>query len=109
MKCISIIICLGIALFLFGCTQDDDDTPPSVTITAPITGSTVSEIARVTCVSTDNVGVDHVELWIDGVSTDVIDSSEPYSLDWNTTTYQDSTTHVVTVYVFKTFRTIRYV
>jgi hypothetical protein len=39
--------------------------------------------------SSDNEGVDKVELWVNGVSTDLTDDSEPYSFDWNTTTLED--------------------
>ncbi|SVB55759.1 uncharacterized protein METZ01_LOCUS208613, partial [marine metagenome] len=39
--------------------------------------------------STDNKGVEKVELWIDAVNTGLTDDSEPYSFIWNTTTYPD--------------------
>ena len=66
-----------------------DTTPPTVTITSPEDGSTVNEIVTITCMSSDNEGVDKVELWVNGVSTDLTDDSEPYSFDWNTTTLED--------------------
>ena len=34
--------------------------------------------------STDDKGVEMVELWVNGVSTGVADSTEPYSLKWIT-------------------------
>ena len=69
--------------------EEVDTTPPTVTITSPQTNSTVYEIVTITCMSSDNEGVDRVELWVNGVSTDISDNSEPYSLDWNTTTFED--------------------
>mgnify|MGYP001296485809 CR=1 FL=1 len=39
--------------------------------------------------STDNEEVSKVELWVDGQSTGLIDETEPYSFQWNTTTYND--------------------
>jgi hypothetical protein len=72
-----------------------DTTPPTVTITFS-TDDSVSEIVTITCISTDNEGVEKVELWVDGVSTGIIDDTEPYSLEWNTTTYEDGS-YVITV------------
>jgi Tol biopolymer transport system component len=78
-------------------TQPQDTTPPNVTITFPIDGSTVSEITKITCVATDDIGISMVELWVDGVSTGATDDAEPYSLYWNTTTFEDSSTHTITI------------
>jgi len=77
-------------LIYWGCEEEvvEDTTPPTVTITFS-TDDSVSEIVTITCISTDNEGVEKVELWVDGVSTGIIDDTEPYSLDWNTTTLED--------------------
>ena len=66
-----------------------DTTPPTVTIISPQDGSIVYQIVSIICMSSDNESVEKVELWVNGVSTDIIDNTEPYSLDWNTTTYED--------------------
>jgi len=81
-------------LFVFitceeGQEEEKDTTPPTVTITYPQTGSTVNEIITITCMSSDNEGVEKVELWVDGVTTGLTDNTEPYSIDWNTTTLED--------------------
>ena len=89
------ILCFGVLLFVFSCDEESDTTFPTVTITFP-NDETVSELVSITCISSDNEEVDRVELWVDGVSTEVIDNSEPYSLDWNTTLYDDGT-HLITV------------
>ena len=80
-----------VLLLMFSCEDktEKDKTPPTVTITAPIIGSTLNEIVTVTCISTDNKGVQMVELWIDGQSTSLIDETEPYEIELNTTTYDD--------------------
>ena len=76
-------------------SKDEDTTSPTVTITSPQNGSTVSEVVSITCMSSDNEGVEKVELWVDGVSTGVTDETEPYSLDWNTTTYEDGSYTII--------------
>jgi Leucine-rich repeat (LRR) protein len=78
-------------LIYWGCDdpKEEDTTPPTVTITSPQSGSTVSVIVTISCISSDNEGVEKVELWVDGVPTDIIDNTEPYSLEWNTLTYDD--------------------
>jgi hypothetical protein len=88
-------------LIYWGCEdKEEDTTPPTVSITfSPI--DYVSEIVSITCISTDNEGVKKVELWVNGVSTGVSDNSEPYSLDWNTTTYKDDS-YVITVRSYDT-------
>ena len=86
------IVPLLVGVLLFSTCEEPtepDTTPPTVTITSPQSGSTVSEVVSVTCISTDNEGVERVELWIDGVSTGITDNTEPYSMDWNTTTYEN--------------------
>jgi hypothetical protein len=84
-------ILLFIGLVFWSCeeAEEPDTTPPTVTITSPQDGSTVSDSITITCMSSDNEGVDKVELWVNGVSTDLTDDSEPYSFDWNTTTLED--------------------
>ena len=80
-----------LTLIIVGCEQPTkpDNIPPTVTITSPQNGSIVSEMVTITCISTDNEGVKKVELWVDGVSTNVTDNTEPYSMDWNTTTHEN--------------------
>jgi len=80
-------------LIYWGCEEEQpeevDTTPPTVTVTFPQNGSTVYEIVTITCMSSDNEGVEKVELWVNGVTTGLTDNSEPYSFDWNTTTLED--------------------
>ena len=62
-----------------------DTTPPTVSITAPAGGSTVSGTTTISATATDNVGVSQVEFLVDGVVKGT-DASSPYSFAWDTTT-----------------------
>lgn len=64
------------------------DNPPTVTITSPSNGTTVSGNVSVTATASDDKGVTQVEFFVDGGSIGV-DMSAPYSTSWNTTTYSD--------------------
>src|SRR5207244_4723550 len=44
-----------------------DITAPTVAITAPTTGATVSEALLILATASDNVGVEHVEFLVDGL------------------------------------------
>ncbi|MBT4435611.1 Ig-like domain-containing protein, partial [bacterium] len=56
-------------LFILSCEDKKDTTPPEVNIVSPISGATVNEAITITCMSTDNKGVEKVELWVDAVNT----------------------------------------
>ena len=64
--------------------REGDTTPPTVAITFPQNNTTVFELVSITCISSDNEGVEKVELWLDGVSTGMTDEIAPYSFKWNT-------------------------
>ena len=80
---------------------DPDTTPPTVSITTAFSGS-VSEIVTISVMVNDESGIDKVELWVDGVNTGVTDDTEPYTLLWNTSSYEDSSAHVIVVRVYDT-------
>ena len=61
-----------------------DVTPPTVSITAPANGATVSGTTSVTASASDNVGVSKVEFYLDGAIQST-DTTSPYSWSWNTT------------------------
>src|SRR5258705_446253 len=63
-----------------------DTTPPSVSITAPASGATVSGTTSVTASASDNVGVVGVQFRLDGSNLGAEDTTAPYSVSWNTTT-----------------------
>ncbi len=61
-----------------------DTTPPSVTITAPSTGTTVSGTVSVSATASDNVAVAGVQFKLDGGNLGAEDTSFPYSVSWDT-------------------------
>jgi chitodextrinase len=62
-----------------------DTTPPSVSLTAPSNGATVSATVTVSANASDNVGVAGVQFRLDGANLGPEDTSAPYSVSWNTT------------------------
>ena len=90
-------------LIYWGCEEpkEEDTTPPTVTITFPQNNSSVSEMVSITCISSDNEGVEKVELWVNGVTTGLTDNSDPYSFDWNTTLL-DNGNYTITIRSYDT-------
>ena len=66
-------------------TVFNDLTPPSVAITEPSAGATVSGTIALGASATDNVAVAGVQFRIDGVPMGPEDVQAPYSASWNTT------------------------
>src|SRR5207247_1789258 len=62
----------------------NDTSPPTVSITSPSAGSTVSGSITVTASASHNVGVVSVQFLLDG-SVGGEDTSAPYSVSWDTT------------------------
>jgi len=63
-----------------------DTTPPTVALTAPLTGTTVSGTVTVSASATDNVGVAGVQFKLDGTNLGAEVTGPPYAVTWNTTT-----------------------
>ena len=64
-----------------------DTTFPTVSISAPANGATVSGTAQtVSATASDNVGVAGVQFKLDGANLQAEDITSPYSITWNTTT-----------------------
>jgi len=61
-----------------------DTSPPSVSITAPAAGAQVADIVNVTADAADDVGVQGVQFYVDGVATGAEDGTAPYGLAWDT-------------------------
>jgi fibronectin type 3 domain-containing protein len=61
-----------------------DTTPPTVAITAPAGGATVSASVSVTADATDNQSVAGVQFKVDGQSIAAEDTVAPYSVNWDT-------------------------
>src|SRR5712692_6646903 len=63
-----------------------DTTPPTVGITSPGSGATVSGTIAVTANASDNVGVAGVQFKLDQANLGAEVTAAPYSVYWNTTT-----------------------
>jgi N,N-dimethylformamidase beta subunit-like, C-terminal/Concanavalin A-like lectin/glucanases superfamily/Bacterial Ig domain/Bacterial Ig-like domain len=71
-----------------------DTTAPTVSISAPAAGATVSGSHTVTATASDDVGVAGVQFRLDGNDLGAEDTSSPYSLSWDTTAVANGT-HVL--------------
>ena len=72
-----------------------DTTPPTVSMTAPSSGATVSGTMKVTASASDNVGVVGVQFKLDGANLGAEITVAPYSISWGTTTSSNAT-HTMT-------------
>ena len=68
-----------------GAAAPPDTTPPLISMTAPISGSTVSGSVTVSATASDNVGVASVQFTLDGANLGTLLTTSPYSISWNTT------------------------
>jgi hypothetical protein len=66
--------------------NNPDVTPPTVSITSPAAGSSLSGTATLSANATDNVAVAKVQFQIDGTNYGPPLTSAPYSESWDTTT-----------------------
>jgi hypothetical protein len=63
-----------------------DTTPPTVAVTAPAAGATVTGTVSVTANASDNVAVAGVQFRLDGADLGAEDTTAPYSVSWNSAT-----------------------
>lgn len=71
-----------------------DLTPPTINITSPTNGSTVSGTVNVAANASDNKAVDHVELSVDGNTLSSL-STAPYTFSWNSSSVPNGS-HTIT-------------
>jgi hypothetical protein len=74
-------------VYKYGSTTSADTTPPTVSMTAPANGATISGTATLSCNASDNIGVASVQFQIDGANVGSADTATPYSLALNTGSY----------------------
>ena len=67
-------------------TVTSDTSAPTVAVTAPAGGTTVSGTINVQASASDNVGVTSVQFTLDGAALGAPDTSAPYTTSWATTT-----------------------
>jgi hypothetical protein len=63
-------------------TVTADTSAPSVSVTAPAAGSTVSNVVTLNASATDNVGVAGVQFKVDGQIVGAEDTTAPFSVAW---------------------------
>jgi hypothetical protein len=68
-----------------------DTTAPSISVTTPSGGATVSGAVNVRATASDNIGVAGVRFKLDGANLGAEDTSSPYSTTWNTTQVENGT------------------
>jgi len=73
--------------------DNSDTAAPSVSLTAPANGASVSGTVQVTATASDNVGVSKVEFFIDNVLVGT-DTASPYAYAWNSAAATNGT-HVL--------------
>lgn len=76
------------------CNIPDDTTPPTVTLSAPAEGTTLSGTTKITATATDNTGVKKVEFY-DNSSLIASATASPYEANWNTLLVPNGT-HLIT-------------
>jgi len=72
-----------------------DATPPTVSITDPLDGATVSGTITIAASASDNVGIQKVRFWVDGTYLGY-DSTAPYTRSWNSASVSNGS-HTVRV------------
>ena len=68
-----------------------DTAPPTVSITSPVAGQTLSGSVGVTANATDDAAVASVQFLLDGANFGAPVTSTPYAVSWNTTTAANGT------------------
>ncbi len=68
-----------------------DTTPPTVSLTAPAAGATLSGTTAVSATAGDDIAVAGVQFTLDGANLGAEDTGSPYSVSWNTTTATNGT------------------
>jgi glucose/arabinose dehydrogenase len=76
-------------------TSSTDQTPPTVSVTAPAAGQQVQNTISLTADASDNVGVSGVQFYVDGAAIGSEDQTPPYAFNWDTHLTSNGT-HTVT-------------
>ena len=73
------------------------DQPPTVSISAPASGATVSGTVTVSAAPSDDVGVAGVQFRLGAANLGAEDTAAPYSISWDTTTVGNGTYQLTAV------------
>jgi len=74
-----------------------DTAAPSVSISAPVAGATISGTVSISATASDNVGVVGVQFKVDGANVGAEDTAAPYSSSWNTVSVSNGSHSVTAV------------
>ena len=77
---------VGVTLTVSAPGPPPDTTLPTVSVTAPGAGTTVTGVVNVTANASDNVGVVGVQFKLDGSNLGLEDGTSPYGISWDTST-----------------------
>ncbi|HSW92443.1 MAG TPA: DUF4038 domain-containing protein [Patescibacteria group bacterium] len=72
-------------------TPDPDTTAPTVSLTAPVDGATVTGTIPVLAIASDNIAVSSVAFSVDGTQQGTTDTTSPYGIALDTTTIPNGT------------------
>ncbi len=72
-----------------------DNQAPSISITNPAEGTEVSGTTTISANPTDNTGIAGVQFKLDGTNIGTEDTTNPYNINWNTTTTSNGS-HLLT-------------
>ena len=75
---------------------------------SPYAGQTVSGTITIEIAASDNVGVDYVDLSIDGSSRIILDEY-PYTYEWDTTNESDDEDHVISAVIIDISENFTYI
>jgi hypothetical protein len=70
---------------VFSTNSTVDTTPPTVSMTAPASGATVSNTVTVSATAADNVAVASVQFTLDGANLGAAVTAAPYQISWDST------------------------
>ena len=85
-----------------------DNIHPTGQIQNPVAGQTVTGTIMIEISATDNIGVEQVNLSIDGIPRDTL-TTFPYTYEWDTTSETDDEDHVISIIVSDSSDNISYV
>lgn len=74
-----------------------DTTSPTVSITQPVAGATLSGAVTLAATAADDVGVTSVQFRVDGADVGAADTSSPYSVSWSSTSVANGAHQVTAV------------
>ncbi|MFA6541301.1 MAG: Ig-like domain-containing protein [Bacteroidota bacterium] len=98
MKVYFSFVITSVVLIYSGCQIEDVEIPkePKVVISKPISGSRIFDSTEIVIEASDDVGIEHIELYIDGIlAQNGKLYYEPYTYAWNTRMFDDSTVHEI--------------